>query len=96
MSFINLPPDPTPEEIRILATGKSLIYRQLPTDTDRFIVAYVFDMGFTREETALAMGVSYKTVWSRIRKIKNHLAKYYGYDPEKYPIKPAPREGFGQ
>ncbi len=78
---VKLPPDPTPEEIKIIAYAKTLIYQKLPDAKDKFIVAYVFDMGYSREEAAIALGVSYKTVWERIRRIRTVLAAHYELTP---------------
>lgn len=77
MTSVPLPPDPTPEEVKLVALAHCLIYAKLTDPTDKFIVAYVFDMGYSREECAMALGVHYKTVWSRIKKIKQILGKHY-------------------
>lgn len=77
---LKMPPDPTPEEIKIVAYAKTLVYQKLPDAKDKFIVAYVFDMGYTRQEAAIALGCSYKTVWERIKRIKTILAKHYRVD----------------
>lgn len=77
MRRTKLPPDPTPEEMKIVSYAHSLIYAKLKDPTDKFIVAYVFDMGYTREECAMALGVHYKTVWARIKKIKVVLGEKY-------------------
>jgi len=37
-------------------------------------------MGYSYAETALALGVTYKTVWERTKKIKAILAKHYRVD----------------
>lgn len=74
---LTLPPDPTPEEIKLIAYAKTLIYRKLPDPKDKFIVAFVFDMGYSREEAAMALGCTYKTVWERVGKIKKILSQHY-------------------
>lgn len=82
----NLPPDPTPEEVKIVATAHALIYSKLKDPVDKFIVAYVFDMGYPRQDCAIALGVHYKTVWARIKKIKQTLGTAYikdDYDESK-------------
>lgn len=76
----NLPPEPTPEEIRIVAYAHTLIYRKLTDPKDKFIVAYVFDMGYSRADAAIALGCSYKTVWERLKKIRAILGKHYLVD----------------
>lgn len=83
MESISLPPDPTPEEIKIVAYAKTLVYRKLDDPKDKFIVAYVFDMGYSRQEAAMALGCSYKTVWERIKKIKVILQQHYRVNIEE-------------
>ena len=78
--MLNLPPDPTPEEIKIVAYAKTLIYQKLPDPKDKFIVAYKFDMGYSYAETALALGVTYKTVWEHVKRIKAILKQHYKVD----------------
>lgn len=75
-----LPPDLTPEEVKILAYAKTLIYQKLTDPKDKFIVAYKFDMGYSYAETALALGVTYKTVWEHVKRIKVILKKHYQVD----------------
>lgn len=75
--MLNLPPDPTPEEIKIVAYAKTLIYQKLSDPKDKFIVAYKFDMGYSYAETAMALGVTYKTVWEHVKRIKAILAEHY-------------------
>ena len=82
MRRTKLPPDPTPEEMKIVSFAHSLIYAKLKDPTDKFIVAYVFDMGYSREECAMALGVHYKTVWARIKKIKVTLGDHYVGEPK--------------
>lgn len=77
MRLDKLPPDPTPEEMKILSLSHAMIYAKLKDPTDKFIVAYVFDMGYSREECAFALGVHYKTVWARINKIRETLGETY-------------------
>lgn len=74
---LKLPPDLTPEEIKIIAYAKTLIYKKLKDPKDKFIVAYVFDMGYSRADAALALDCSYKTVWEHIKNIKKVLAQHY-------------------
>lgn len=83
MNPTKLPPDPTPEEIKIVSLAHSMIYAKLKDPTDKFIVAYVFDLGYSRHECAMALGVHYKTVWARIKKIKTVLGDAYIGDKGK-------------
>ena len=78
---VRLPPDPTPEEIKILAFGRALIYQKLPDPIDKFIVVYVFELGQDRQDAAMALGITYKAVWERIKRIRVKLAMHYPTSP---------------
>lgn len=78
-----LPPDPTPEEMKMVDAVVSKVYEKLEDPADKFILAYCFHLGFGKEETARALGVSHVTVWKRIRKIK----KVLGNGRPKYTVK---------
>ena len=89
-----LPTDPTPEEKEIYSIMMSRVYQ--PTDTihyyqliddpiNKFLLAWVFEMGRTRRAAQRALGLSKATIWKRIKIIKkvikvyaenNHLIKY--------------------
>lgn len=68
-----LPPDPTVNTVRIIDAVAVSIYQKLDDPTDKFIVSMVFEIGYTREDTARALGVTYQTVYNRINKIKELL-----------------------
>jgi hypothetical protein len=70
-----LPPDVTSLEIRLLSSAYAYIYRLIPDSLDKFIIAFHYDLGNNVENTALAAGVSRKTVWERKRRIKKILQK---------------------
>jgi len=72
-----LPPDATPEELMILNALAVYVYKKLDNPTDKFIVAMIYDMGYSREDTARALGVSYVTVYKRDKEIKQILKKEY-------------------
>ena len=72
-----LPPDATPEEIKILSYVATDLYRKLDDPTDKFIVAMVYELGYGKEETAHALNVSYVTFWKRCTRIKEVLAEKY-------------------
>jgi len=72
-----LPPDATPEELMILNALAVYVYQKLDNPTDKFIVAMIYDMGYSREDTARALGVSYVTVYKRDKAIKQILKKEY-------------------
>ena len=74
---IVMPSDPTPEEIKIVTFSKVLVYEKLEDPLDKLIVALVYELDYGKENAALAAGVHYKTVWSRIKKIKRILESHY-------------------
>lgn len=82
---MNLPIDPTPEEKEIYSIMVSRIYQ--PQDTihyyqmiddpiNKFLLAWVFEMGRTRRAAQRALGLSKVTVWKRIKIIRREIAKY--------------------
>lgn len=68
-----LPPDTTATEMRILESAYAHVYRNIPDPLDKFIVAFMFDMGNDSTTTALACGLSRKAIWQRHTKIKQML-----------------------
>lgn len=68
-----LPDDRTPEETKILDAIMSDIYQELEDPKDKFILAFCFHLGYGKEETARALGVSHVSVWKRIKKIRRKL-----------------------
>lgn len=71
--LLQLPPDSTVVERKIIEYGIANIYRKLDHPLDKFIVAFRFDMGNTSSATAVAAGVSRKTIWERTKIIKTIL-----------------------
>jgi len=52
------------------------LYSQLEDPADKFIACFVFDLGKTRKECQIAVGMSKATVWKRIKRIKEQLMPY--------------------
>lgn len=80
-----LPTDPTPEEKEIYSIMMSRVYQ--PTDTihyyqliddpiNKFLLAWVFEMGRTRRAAQRALGLSKATVWKRIKIIRKSIGTY--------------------
>ena len=65
-----LPTDTIEEDIQILNAVMTLIYQKLPDPTDKFILAFCFHMGYGKEDTARALGLSHVAVWKRMNKIR--------------------------
>jgi hypothetical protein len=70
---INVPDDLTQLEKKIFKFAYANIYAVISDPIDKFIVAFKFDLGHSDELTAIALGMSRKTVWSRSKKIRNFL-----------------------
>lgn len=70
---LQLPEDATPVERKIIDFAYANIYGLISDPIDKFIVAFMFDMGHTIETTAVATGLHRKTVWQRSKKIKAAL-----------------------
>lgn len=72
-----LPPDFTPEEKEILDASLVTLYSLLPNNDLRFLVCMVYEMGYGKEETARAMGISYTKFWQLDKEVKDLLSREY-------------------
>jgi hypothetical protein len=72
-----LPSDYTPEEEKIVSSMAVSLYQKFDDPMDKFIIAMVFDSGYGREETALALGISYNNLWKRMKGITATLESLY-------------------
>lgn len=70
-----VPCEATKEELKILDLILADFYRKFKDPQDKFIIMSVFQLGMPRKEAARALGVSYVTVWKRIKEIKEQLEK---------------------
>ena len=52
------------------------LYSNIKDPINKFIFAYVFDMGNTRKELEIALGLSKVAIWSRIKTIKKEIGTY--------------------
>jgi len=77
MSELLLPPDITPEEIGILTFTTLDLYRHIDDPIDKLIIIMVYQLGYGKQETAYAIGVTYETVYKRDLNIKKKLAEVY-------------------
>jgi DNA invertase Pin-like site-specific DNA recombinase len=71
--FLQLPNDATAIERKIVNFAYANIYALTPDPLDKFIIAFMFDMGNSVETTAVATGLHRKTVWERSNKIRKVL-----------------------
>ncbi len=75
-SILPLPPDATGVEQKIAQYAYANIYRAITNPIDKFIVAFMFDMGNGVKTTAVATGLSRKTVWLYHKRIKKQLESF--------------------
>lgn len=68
-----MPLDATVIEKKIVNFAYANIYSLVHDPLDKFIIAFMFDMGNTTETTAVAAGVSRKTIWVRKNRIRKAL-----------------------
>ena len=82
---MKLPNEPTPEEMEIYEImihrtsgrrGTEHLYALIDDPMDKFIMAWVFDMGHTQKSCEMALGRSKVAIWTRIKKIKRLLEVY--------------------
>jgi hypothetical protein len=60
-------------ERRIIEYAYAHIYRTLDDPMDKFIVAFMFDLGNNVTATSIATGMHRKTIWEKRKRIKNML-----------------------
>lgn len=72
--ILQLPPDASGVERRIIEYAYAHIYRTLDDPLDKFIVAFMFDLGNNVTATSIATGLHRKTVWEKHKRIKQLLA----------------------
>jgi hypothetical protein len=82
---MKLPLDPTPEEVEIYdvmlrrtctSQGTPHLYALLDDPIDKFLLAYVFELGNTRKSAQVAVKLSKVPIWRRIKRIKAVLEGY--------------------
>jgi hypothetical protein len=82
---MKLPVDPTPEELEIYEVmlrrtcniqGTAHLYALIDDPLDKFIMAFVFEMGHTQKSCQIAAGRSKAAIWARIKRIKRRLEDY--------------------
>lgn len=82
---MRLPIEPTPEEEEIYEIminrtagrrGTEHLYALIDDPIDKFILAWVFDMGHTQKSCELAVGRSKVAIWTRIKRIRTILSHY--------------------
>ena len=76
INILQLPPDASGVEKKIIEYAYAHIYRVLDDPLDKFIVAFMFDLGNNVTATAIACNLHRKTIWEKIRKIQKLLKNF--------------------
>jgi len=76
INILQLPPDSSGVEKKIIEYAYAHIYRALPDPLDKFIIAFHFDLGNNITATAIACGLHRKTIWERKKKIQKFLKNF--------------------
>ena len=72
-----MPDDPTEEEMKIIDFAVLELYRMLESPVDKFIVAMVYELGYGKDETAVALDITYDELHKQEAKIREKLANFY-------------------
>lgn len=72
-----LPHDATPEEYKILEHSLSRIYEKFDDPTDKFLIAFVFELGYTRVLAADCLDMPYWVIAKRVDSITKELSIRY-------------------
>jgi len=54
------------------------VYKLLEDPMDKFLLAFVYDLGNTRKQAEIASGLSKRTIWKRLKRVKRIVGKHYG------------------
>lgn len=72
-----MPKDYTPEEYLIMSRSICNLYEILEDPTDKFLLAFVFELNYTQSMAAESLGKTDFWVSMRMTKIKKSLADRY-------------------
>lgn len=61
----------------VFPISTSGVYALIEDPIDKFLVAYVFELGNTRRQAEVALGLSKATIWKRINKIRAVLYNHF-------------------
>ena len=76
INILQLPPDSSGVEKKIIEYAYAHIYRAVPDPLDKFIIAFHYDLGNNVTATALACNLHRKTIWEKKRKIQKLLKNF--------------------
>lgn len=77
---MEIPVDVTRDELAILGLMASELYQLFPDPKDKCIIAMHYELGYSKFEVSIALGMSPGIITYRDKKIKKRLAKIYGRD----------------
>ena len=75
-NILQLPPDASVVERKIIEYAYAHIYRALEDPMDKFIVAFMFDLGNNVTATVIATKLHRKTIWEKKKKIQGLLKNF--------------------
>ena len=75
-NILQLPPDASVVERKIIEYAYAYIYRALEDPMDKFIVAFMFDLGNNVAATVIATNLHRKTIWEKKKKIQGLLKNF--------------------
>lgn len=76
INILQLPPDASAVESKIIEYAYAHIYRTIEDPMDKFIVAFMFDLGNSVSVTAIAANLNRKTIWEKKKKIQRLLKNF--------------------
>jgi DNA-directed RNA polymerase specialized sigma24 family protein len=71
---LQIPADVTREELAILGVVAIRVYQAVDDPIDKFILAMHYELGYSKTEVAMALGISSPAITVRDQKIKKKLA----------------------
>ena len=74
---MEIPPDVTKDELAILGLMAASLYELFPDPKDKFIIAMCYELGYSKFEVSLALGMSPGIITYRDKKIRKKLAEVY-------------------
>jgi hypothetical protein len=77
---MEIPTDVTQDELAILGLMATEIYQMFPDPIDKFIVAMVYELGYSKFEVSHALGISSPAITIRDQRIRRKLMRVYRRD----------------
>lgn len=71
-----IPRDVTTDELAIIAFATAHMYALLDDPIDKFIMAMVYELGYSKYQASIALGISPPAVTMRDKKIRRIIEEY--------------------